>query len=94
MLFNLPRHIRHSYLVGLMLIFGTTDRANSQSNIIHIVADDLGWTDIGSGSTNYGNDSTFYQTPTLARLASKGISFTSAYAMPACAPTRVVIMTG
>ncbi len=94
MLFNIQLLLRNLQRVGLLLILGMTGHAYSQPNIIHIVADDLGWTDIGSGLTNYGNGSTFYQTPTLAQLASEGMSFTSAYAMPTCAPTRVAIMTG
>ena len=63
-------------------------------NIIHIVADDLGWTDLSSGLTNLGNGSAFYQTPNIDQLATQGMAFTSAYAMPTCVPTRVALMTG
>jgi len=58
-------------------------------NIILILADDLGWADIGC------NGSTFYETPNLDRLAGQGVRFTNAYAAcPVCSPTRASIMTG
>lgn|GEM_PF-2150857 len=72
--------------------WGTT--VGAQPNIIHIVADDLGWTDLGTGATNLGNGSAFYQTPNIDALASQGMSFTSAYAVQTCVPTRVALLTG
>ncbi len=58
-------------------------------NIVFILADDLGWTDLGS----YGSD--LYQTPHLDRLAREGTRFTQAYsACTVCSPTRAAIMTG
>jgi arylsulfatase A-like enzyme len=60
-----------------------------QPNIIFILADDLGWADLGC----YG--STFHETPVLDRLASEGALFSDAYAAaPVCSPTRASIMTG
>ncbi|WP_164674743.1 sulfatase [Flagellimonas maritima] len=54
-----------------------------------IVADDLGWYDLGC----YGND--FIETPNLDRLASEGIRFTDAYAAaPLCSPSRASLITG
>ncbi len=60
-----------------------------QPNILFILADDLGWADLGvQGSTSY-------RTPALDRLASQGMRFTHAYAAAAnCAPTRATLMTG
>ena len=66
----------------------------AQVNIIQIVADDMGWTDLSSGNTNLGNGSPYYQTPTLDLLAQGGMSFSSAYAMPTCSPTRAALFTG
>jgi arylsulfatase A-like enzyme len=61
----------------------------SRPNIVFILADDLGWTDLGC----YG--STFYETPNLDRLARQGVKFTRAYAACCvCSPTRASIMTG
>jgi arylsulfatase A-like enzyme len=59
-------------------------------NVIVILADDLGWSD----TTLYGNTK-FYQTPQLARLAKRGMTFTRAYsASPLCSPTRSALLTG
>lgn len=64
-------------------------RGQTRPNIVLIVADDLGWRDLGC----YG--STFYETPVLDALASEGMRFTDAYAAsPVCSPTRASIMTG
>jgi arylsulfatase A-like enzyme len=58
-------------------------------NVILILADDLGWADLGC----YG--STYHRTPHLDRLARDGLRFTDAYAAcPVCSPTRAAIMTG
>jgi arylsulfatase A len=58
-------------------------------NIVLIVADDLGWSDLGC----YGAD--LIETPHLDRLARQGIRFTSAYAASSvCTPTRAALMTG
>ncbi len=57
-------------------------------NVIFILADDLGWSDLGC----YGAD--FHETPHLDRLARDGVRFTQAYAMPVCSPTRAAILTG
>ena len=43
-------------------------------NIVFILADDLGWKDLGC----YGSE--FYETPNLDRLAKEGMRFTDAYA--------------
>lgn len=58
-------------------------------NIIFILADDLGWADLGV----YGQ--TDFQTPNLDRLAAQGVRFTQAYANSAvCSATRFALMTG
>ncbi len=58
-------------------------------NVILIVADDLGWADLGC----YG--SKFHRTPRLDQLAANGRRFTQAYAAcPVCSPTRAALMTG
>jgi arylsulfatase A-like enzyme len=58
-------------------------------NFIFILADDLGWRDLGC----YG--STFYETPHIDLLADQGMQFMNAYAACAvCSPTRASIMTG
>jgi arylsulfatase A len=57
-------------------------------NIIVILADDLGWADLGC----YGN--TFNETPHLDRLAREGMRFTQFYAGPVCSPTRCNLQSG
>lgn len=69
-------------------------------NIIFIMADDLGWTDLRIGGngpnvidgTDYGSG--YYETPNLAGLAAEGLSFINCYAQPNCAPTRAAILSG
>lgn len=60
-----------------------------KTNIIVVLADDLGWAELGC----YGN--TFNETPNLDKLAQQGIRFTDAYApAPVCSPTRAALLTG
>ena len=61
----------------------------SVPNMVIILADDLGWADVGC------NGSKFYETPNIDRLASQGMRFTEAYAAcPVCSPTRASLLTG
>jgi len=65
------------------------DGQEKPRNIIVIMADDLGWSDVGC----YGAD--LHETPHLDRLAASGVRFTQAYAAaPVCTPTRAAFMTG
>lgn len=60
-----------------------------QPNIVFIMADDLGWSDLDI----MGSD--FYETPNINRLAAQGMLFTNAYAAAAnSAPSRACFMTG
>lgn len=60
------------------------------TNIVFILADDLGWSD----TTLYGTTK-LYQTPNLERLAKRGMTFSRAYsASPLCSPTRASILSG
>jgi arylsulfatase A-like enzyme len=59
------------------------------TNVVMILIDDLGWTDLGC----YGSD--VHNTPRLDRLAQQGVRFTDAYAAaPNCSPTRSSLLTG
>ncbi len=67
----------------------TTTTAQRPPNIVFIMADDLGWGDLGS----YGN--TKIRTPYLDRMAREGMRFTQFYSgSPVCAPSRCALMTG
>jgi arylsulfatase A len=58
-------------------------------NILFILNDDLGWSDVGF------NGGSFYDTPNIDRLAGQGMCFTQAYATcSVCSPTRASIITG
>lgn len=62
--------------------------ARSKPNIVWIVADDLGYADLGC----YGAKD--IPTPHLDGLAREGVKMTSAYAYPTCSPTRAALLTG
>ena len=66
-----------------------TYNPSSSPNIVFIMADDLGYGDLGC----YGQEKIL--TPNIDRLASDGMRFTQAYAGgPVCTPSRCVLMTG
>ncbi len=56
-------------------------------HIVLILADDLGWRDVGY----HGGD---YPTPTIDQLAARGTRLESFYVQPLCSPTRAAILTG
>jgi arylsulfatase A-like enzyme len=62
--------------------------ADKRPNIVHIVADDLGFRDVAF------NGCTDIKTPNLDRLAAGGAKFTQFYTQPMCTPTRAALMTG
>ena len=65
------------------------EEADRAPNIILILADDLGWAELGC----YGNQ--FNETPQLDKLATEGMRFTDAYAAaPVCSPYRVSLIAG
>ncbi|MBK1877668.1 arylsulfatase [Pelagicoccus mobilis] len=76
--------------LGLCPLLSFTQPANaSPPNIVLILADDLGYGDLGC----YGQ--TRFQTPNIDRLAADGMRFTQHYAgSPVCAPSRCSLMTG
>ncbi len=75
--------------ICVILISCNTSRKIVPPNVVMIIADDLGWSQLGC----YG--SSFYKTPNIDKLAKSGIKFTNAYsAASICSPTRAAIMTG
>lgn len=75
-----------SLAVTLLVSFAT---AADKPNIIYILADDLGYGDLGC----YGQKT--LTTPNIDRLAAEGMKFTRHYAgSTVCAPSRCVLMTG
>lgn len=60
---------------------------SAKPNILYIVADDLGWADVGFHGAEI-------KTPTLDQLANEGATLDQFYVQPMCTPTRAALMTG
>src|SRR5688500_13849134 len=63
------------------------DAAQAQPNIVIVMSDDMGFSDIGC----YGGE---IQTPNLNQLAEQGVRFTQFYNTGRCCPTRATLLTG
>ena len=75
--------------VAIAVCGGAGLLAAQKPNFVVVLADDLGWRDLGS----YG--STYYETPHIDRLAAEGVRFSDAYAAGnSCSPTRASVLTG
>ncbi|MDZ4286718.1 MAG: sulfatase [Prosthecobacter sp.] len=73
-------------LLSWMLVAPAQERP---PNIVFMLIDDMGWTDLGC----YG--SKYYETPNIDQLAKDGMRFSQAYsACTVCSPTRAAILTG
>ncbi|MEY4089295.1 MAG: hypothetical protein RJB55_1566, partial [Verrucomicrobiota bacterium] len=76
------------FLAPVLLAVSVATAAD-KLNVVFILADDLGWGELGS----YGQKK--IPTPNLDRLAAQGMRFTRHYSgAPVCAPSRCVLMTG
>ena len=77
------------FLFACMALACTTpaQAASKAPNIVMIVADDLGWADVGFHGSNIA-------TPSLDRLAREGVELSRFYTTPICSPTRAALMTG
>lgn len=77
--------------LGLILlgIFSCEEKkkAETRPNILLIVADDLGYSDLGCFGSNI-------RTPNIDRLAAHGLRFSRFHTSPLCAPTRAMLFTG
>jgi arylsulfatase A-like enzyme len=74
-------------LLTLASLAAAAEGPGKKPNIIIIVADDLGYSDLGC----YGSE---IQTPTLDRLAGQGLRFNHFYNTARCWPSRAAILTG
>jgi arylsulfatase A-like enzyme len=72
---------------GLLLALNLTAADPGRPNIVFILADDLGWADIGYQSPDT-------RTPNLDRLAAEGVRLNRHYVYPTCSPTRVGLISG
>ena len=73
--------------LALLLLLLTASRSAAAPNILFIVADDLGWADVGwHGSA--------LKTPHMDRLVREGVELDRHYVQPVCTPTRATLMSG
>ncbi len=70
-----------------IFILSTISKAQEKPNIMIIMVDDMGFSDLGC----YGGE---IQTPNIDQLASEGVKFTQMYNCARCCPTRASLMTG
>ncbi len=72
---------------SLLLVACSVTLAADKPNVVLIVADDLGWGDVGY----HGSE---IETPNIDRLAERGTQLDQFYVQPVCSPTRAALMTG
>jgi arylsulfatase A-like enzyme len=75
-------------LLPLLVFAAFTSAAATKPNIIFILADDLGYTDVACFGSKY------YETPNIDRLASQGLRLTCYHNCQNCTPTRAALMSG
>ena len=81
-------HLKHSILIALFIgLLGCSKPESKTPNIVLIMADDIGISDIGC----YGSE---IETPNIDLLANEGLRFTTFYNMAKCNPTRSCMLTG
>src|SRR5688500_14868627 len=81
---NLAMKFPLPLLIGALL----ASVAAGKPNIVFIMADDLGYTDVGCFGSEY------YETPHIDRLAAQGTRFTNYHHHQNCTPTRAALMSG
>lgn len=82
-----PTYYPLAFSALLSAFVSCSSKENNQPNILIIMADDMGYSDIGC----YGGE---VETPNIDRLAYKGIRFTQFYNSARCCPTRASLLTG
>lgn len=90
LLTGIDRPMKSAWFVVSLTAFISVQAATCQAekpNVLYIVADDLGFSDLGC----YGGD---IDTPTLDALASNGVRMTQFYNTGRCCPSRAAILTG
>lgn len=81
--------VKRILMIGCLLLVVIAALAQTRPNIIFVLADDLGSSELGC----YGN--TFNETPNIDKMAAEGMRFTQAYsAAPICSPARAGFITG
>ena len=81
------RHVHIALLILAVVGISQALAAEKKPNILLVMADDMGWTDIAS----FGSE---IKTPNLDTLAKAGIMFTDFHVSVSCSPTRSMLLTG
>lgn len=76
------------YLLSLFLCAVSVSAAERVPNVVFILADDLGYTDVGCFGSEY------YETPNIDKLAQQGMKMTRHHHCQNCQPTRAALMSG
>ena len=74
-------------LLTATMLFTSVCRARERPHIVLMMADDLGWGDVGYNGSRI-------HTPNIDRLAQQGVRLTQFYVQPVCSPTRGALLTG
>ncbi|MEN3940047.1 sulfatase [Prosthecobacter sp. SYSU 5D2] len=77
-----------SLLASLLCLLSAAAAHTAPPNIVFIMADDLGYTDVGAFGSEY------YETPNIDKLASQGMKLTSYHHCQNCQPTRAALLSG
>ncbi len=80
--------IRTLLAASVSLSFFIASHAAERPNLIFILADDLGYTDLGCQGSGY------YETPNIDRLAAAGMRFTNHHHAQNCQPSRAALLSG
>ena len=80
-----------SLALGLILSLHATAEAAERPNVVLMLADNVGWGDVGAYG---GGEVRGMPTPSLDRLAAEGMQFTQFLVEPGCTPSRAGLMTG
>ena len=83
-----PRTIRRFCIIALLALAPLLTTAAPKPNIVFILADDLGYADIGFNGSHY------FETPHIDALAENSLALDYAYAYPTCSPSRAALLTG
>ncbi|WP_245986263.1 sulfatase [Marinoscillum furvescens] len=81
---------RNKLIILLLVLLSTAcaEPTSDKPNIIFIMADDLGWQDVGFMGSQW------FETPNLDALAKQSLVFNQAYMYPTCSPSRAALLTG
>ncbi len=92
---------RLAFFVAFAIAFAPLSFASNQPNIVVMLIDDMGLMDTSlpfltddEGRPKRYPLNDYYRTPSMERLAARGVRFNNFYAMSVCSPTRISLMTG